>query len=79
MHEYSPSFRLDFPHVEMVLVEWDNCNIVDETRDVPTCLLTLIEKLVFGCFSNLKEKILEKLVQGRLTKIIIVHDQPLKG
>jgi hypothetical protein len=41
---------------EMVFDEWENCNILDKTRDLPTCLLAAIEKLTFGCFLNLKEK-----------------------
>jgi hypothetical protein len=64
---------------EIVLVEWENCNILDKIGDVPTHLLTLIRKSEFGCLSNLKEKQLEKLAQGLLTKIIIIRDQPLKG
>ncbi len=39
---------------EMVLVEWENCNIFNKTRDVPTHLLMPIEKSTFGYFSNLK-------------------------
>ncbi len=40
---------------EMVLVEWENCNISNKTRDVPTHLPIPIEKSMFGCFSNLRK------------------------
>jgi hypothetical protein len=39
---------------EMVLVEWENCNILDKTRDVLIHPPTTIEKSTFGCLSNLK-------------------------
>ncbi len=64
---------------EMVFVEWENYNILDKIRDVPTCLLAPIEKSTFGYFSNLKEKQLKKLAQGFFTKTITIYDRPMKG
>jgi hypothetical protein len=57
----------------MVFFEWENCNSLDKTRDVPTCLLAPIEKLAFGYFLNLKKKQLEKLVRGFFTKTINIY------
>jgi hypothetical protein len=34
---------------EMILVERENSNILDKTKDVPTHLPTPIEKSMFGC------------------------------
>jgi hypothetical protein len=59
---------------EMVLVEWENFNILDKIGDVPTHLLASIRKLVFGYLPNLKEKQLKKFVQGILVKTIIIRD-----
>jgi hypothetical protein len=64
---------------EMILVEWEDCNILDKTRDVPTCLPMPIEKSTFGYLSNLKEKQLEKLVRGLFMKTITIRDRPMKG
>jgi hypothetical protein len=41
--------------------------------------LVPIEKSMFVCLSNLKEKQLKKLVQGFFGKIIITYHRPLKG
>jgi hypothetical protein len=64
---------------EIGFAEWDNCNILDKTRDVLTCLLAPLEKSAFGCLSNLKEKQLEKLAQGFIAKTITIHDRLTKG
>jgi hypothetical protein len=59
---------------EMVFVEWENCNILDKTRDVSTRFSASIEKSTFGYLANLKKKQLEKLARGLLEKTIIIHD-----
>jgi len=64
---------------EMGFAEWDNCNILDKTRDVSTCFLVPIRKSAFGCLSNLKEKQLEKLAQSFFAKTITIRDQLTKG
>jgi hypothetical protein len=46
---------------ETVHVGWKNYNILDRSGDVPTHPLVPIEKLEFGCLSNMKGKRLEKL------------------
>jgi hypothetical protein len=46
---------------EMVLVEWENYNILDRSRNVLIRLPRLIKKSMFGYLSNIKEKQLEKL------------------
>jgi hypothetical protein len=56
---------------ETNLVEWENCNILDNIGDMSTCPPMLIKKLTFGCLLNLKEKKLEKMVRGLLAKIIL--------
>jgi hypothetical protein len=43
-----------FHMLGMVLVEWENCNILDQTKDVLTHPPTLIEKSTFGFLSDLK-------------------------
>jgi hypothetical protein len=47
-----------------VLLEWERCNILDGSRDVPTHPPKLIRKFAFGGLSNFKEKQLEKLAMG---------------
>ncbi len=58
---------------EVVIGEWENCNILDKTRHVLTCPPMPIKNSIFGCMSNLKEKELEKLVQGLLVKTITIR------
>jgi hypothetical protein len=61
MHEYffsNPIFHM----WETVLIEWENCNILDKIGDVPIHPPAPIGNLAFGCLSNLKEKQLKKLV-----------------
>ncbi len=41
---------------EMVLVEWENCNILDKTRNVSTHPPMLIGKSTFSWLPNLKKK-----------------------
>jgi hypothetical protein len=50
MHEYFPSFEPSFPLVEMVLGEWENCNILDKTRNVLIHPPMLIEKSVLATY-----------------------------
>jgi hypothetical protein len=52
---------LDFHIWEIILVEWENYNILDGSGNVSIHLPTLIEKSTFAYFSNIKEKQLEKL------------------
>ncbi len=64
---------------EMVLGEWENCNILDNIGDVRTCHSMSIKKSTFGCLGNLKEKQLEKLAQGLFMKTITIRDRLMKG
>ncbi len=63
----------------MVFIEWENCKILDKNRDVLIHLLMLIEKSTFSYLSNLKEKQMEKLIQGLFVKTITIRDRPTKG
>jgi hypothetical protein len=45
---------------EMVLVEWENCNILDKTRNVSTHPPMLIGKSTFSWLPNLKKKTTRK-------------------
>jgi hypothetical protein len=47
-----------------VLLEWERCNTIDGSGDIPTHLLKPIGKFVFGCLENLKGTQLEKLEVG---------------
>jgi hypothetical protein len=62
-----------------VLVEWENCNILDESGDVSVHLLVSVGKSMFGYLLNMKEKQLEKLAQSLLAKTIAIHDRPTKA
>ncbi len=46
---------------EIILIEWENCNILDKTGGVLIHPPMLIRKSAFGCLSNLKKKQPEKL------------------
>jgi hypothetical protein len=48
--------NLVFHMWEMVLVEWENCNILDSNGEVLTLPPTPIGKLMVACLSNMKEK-----------------------
>jgi hypothetical protein len=48
--------NLVFHMWEMVLVEWENCNILDSNGEVLTFPPTPIGKLMVACLSNMKEK-----------------------
>jgi hypothetical protein len=48
---------------ENILVQLKRCNILDGTGDVPIESPKPIGKLAFGCFANLKETQLDKLVK----------------
>jgi hypothetical protein len=60
-----------------VLLEWERCNIFDGY--VLTHLPKPIRKCVFGFLANRKEKQLEKLARGLLSKAITFKDHPTKG
>jgi len=53
--------NLVFHMWQMVLVKWENCNILDGSGNVSIRLPTLIGKSMFGYLSNIKEKQLERL------------------
>ncbi len=59
-----------------VFFEWERCNILDGSWDVPTHSPKLIRKYVFGCLANLKEKQLEKLAKAFLSKAITLKEHP---
>jgi hypothetical protein len=40
---------------QSVLLEWERCNILDRSGDIPTCLPKAIGKSSFDCLENLKE------------------------
>jgi hypothetical protein len=62
-----------------IFLEWDRCNILDGSGDVPTYLPKLIYKSTFGCLANIKEIQLEKLARGLLAKMITLEKHPTKG
>jgi hypothetical protein len=64
---------------QSVFLEWERCNILDGSGDVPTHPPKLIRKSSFGCLANLKEKQLEKLANGLLSKTITLRERPTKG
>jgi len=47
--------------------------------DLSTCLPKSIRKSTFDCLANLKEKQLEKLAKGLLSKVITLRVCPMKG
>ncbi len=61
---------------QSVLFEWERCNILDGSGDIPTCLPKAISKSSFDCLENLKEIQLEKLVRGLLMKMITLKEHP---
>jgi hypothetical protein len=60
-------------------VEWERCNILDDTGDVLAKSPKSIGKSIFGCFTNLKENQLEKLARGLISWIIIIRERPKGG
>lgn len=62
-----------------VFLEWERCNILDGSGDVPTRPPKLIRKFAFGCLINSKETQFEKLAKGFLAKTIIFRECPTKG
>jgi hypothetical protein len=73
------SSKIAFHLWEIVLVEWERCNISNGFGDVPTKLPKLIEKSAFGCLANLKENQLEKLARGLISRIVTIHERPKGG
>jgi hypothetical protein len=53
---------------QSVLLEWERCNILDGSGDVPARPPKLIGKSTFGFLANLKEKQLKKLARGLFSK-----------
>jgi hypothetical protein len=64
---------------QSVLLEWERCNILDGFGDVPAHPPKSIEKFVFGCLVNLKEKQLKKLARGLFSKTITLIEHLRKG
>jgi hypothetical protein len=62
-----------------VLLEWERCNILDGSRDVPTHPPKLIGKSTFDCMAHLNKIRLEKLVKRPFTKIITIRECLTKG
>jgi hypothetical protein len=62
-----------------VLLKWERCNILDGFEDVLAHLPKPIRKSIFDCLANLKEKQLQKLVKGFLSKTITSIEHPIKG
>jgi hypothetical protein len=63
---------------QSILLEWERCNILDGSGDVPACLPKLICKSTFGCLANIKEIQPEKLAWGFLAKTNM-KEHPTKG
>jgi hypothetical protein len=64
---------------EIVLVEWERCNILDGSGDVPAKLPKLIGKLTLCCLANLKENQLEKLARRFISPTVIVRERRKVG
>lgn len=64
---------------QSVLLEWEKCNILNGSKDIPTCPPKLIRKSTFSCLSNLKETQLEKLVRRLFAKTITLTEHLAKG
>jgi hypothetical protein len=64
---------------ETILVEWERCNILDGSSDVPTKSPKSIRKSAFGCFANLKENQLEKLARGLISWTVTICEKPKGG
>jgi hypothetical protein len=56
VHEYPSVDNSIFQLWQSVLLEWERCNILNGSGDVPTLLPKLIGKFDFNCLANLKEK-----------------------
>jgi hypothetical protein len=64
---------------QSVLLEWEKCNILNGSEDIPTCPPKLIRKSTFNYLSNLKETQLENLVKGFFVKTITFREHLTKG
>ncbi len=53
--------NLVFTLQETIILEWERCNILDNSGEVPTHPPKPIGKFMFGYLMNLKEKQFEKL------------------
>ncbi len=62
-----------------VLLEWERCNIFDGFRDVLARPPKSIKKFAFNFLANLKEKQLNKLARGLLSKAITLRKHLAKG
>ncbi len=60
-------------------MEWERCNILDGSGDVPTKLPKPIGKSTFVCFGNLKENQPEKLARWLISRTVVVRERPKDG
>ncbi len=64
---------------ETILMEWERCNILDGSSDVPTKLPKPIGKSTFGCLANLKENQPKKLARGLISWTLFIRERPTCG
>lgn len=47
------TFNLVFTLWEIIFLEWERCNMLDESGEIPTLPPKSIRKFVFGCLTNM--------------------------